>query len=189
MTMTAYQSIKRICTVASRRPRQIARLRVGIGIYLPMSATVANRRVYDAFLGADLGARTFYHGHSYSGNALAAAVARCHLRLIQDGEVLANVRARSAQLRALLDDRLGSHKSVRAIRLCGLMGGIELAPPEADLRWGRRVTAATVDRGVLVRPIGDVITLVPPLTITEREIVRIVDALCGAIDEVTTERS
>ena len=66
------------------------------------------------------------------------------------------------------------------------MAGIELAPPAPDLRWGRRVTAATVERGVLVRPIGDVVTLVPPLTITELEIVRIVDALAAAMDEVTT---
>jgi adenosylmethionine-8-amino-7-oxononanoate aminotransferase len=156
------------------------------GGYLPMSATVANGRVYDAFLGADLGPRTFYHGHSYSGNALAAAVARCHLRLVTQEDVLANVRARSAQLRRLLDDRLGAHRAVRAIRVCGLMAGVELAPPAPDLRWGRRVTAATVDRGVLVRPIGDVVTLVPPLTITEADIVRIVDALAAAIDEVTT---
>ena len=75
---------------------------------------------------------------------------------------------------------------MRDIRVCGLMGGVELAPPAPGLRWGRRVTAATVERGVLVRPIGDVITLVPPLTITEPEIVRIVDALAAAIDEVTT---
>jgi adenosylmethionine-8-amino-7-oxononanoate aminotransferase len=142
--------------------------------------------VYDAFLGADLGPRTFYHGHSYGGNALAAAVARRHLEIIARGDVLANVCARSAQLRELLDERLGTHPAVRAVRICGLMAGIELAPHEPDLRWGRRVTAATVERGVLVRPIGDVITLVPPLTITAGEIVRIVDAVSAAIDEVTT---
>jgi adenosylmethionine---8-amino-7-oxononanoate aminotransferase len=156
------------------------------GGYLPMSATVANRRVYDAFLGADLGPRTFYHGHSYSGNALAAAVARRHLRLVTDGDVLANVGARSSQLRGLLDDRFGSHRAVRAVRVCGLMAGIELAPPAPDLRWGRKVTAATVERGVLVRPIGDVVTLVPPLTITAPEVVRIVDALGAAVDDVTS---
>ncbi len=155
------------------------------GGYLPMSATAANRRVYDAFLGADLGPRTFYHGHSYGGNALAAAVARRHLELISEHDVLANVRARSAQLRGLLEERLRAHPSVRDIRICGLMAGVELAPPEPGLRWGRRVTAAAVDRGVLVRPIGDVITLVPPLTITAAEIVRIVDTLAAAIDEAT----
>jgi adenosylmethionine---8-amino-7-oxononanoate aminotransferase len=155
------------------------------GGYLPMSATAANRRVYDAFLGDDLGPRTFYHGHSYSGNALAAAVARRHLELILADDVLANVRARSLQLGCLLDEGLGSHPAVRDIRICGLMAGVELAPPAPGLRWGRRVTAATVERGVLVRPIGDVITLVPPLTITESEVVRIVDTLAAAIDEVS----
>ena len=155
------------------------------GGYLPMSATAANPRVYDAFLGADLGERTFYHGHSYGGNALAAAVARRHLELILEDGVLENVRDRSAQLRRLLDDRLAAHRAVAEIRICGLMAGVELAPPEPGLRWGRRVTAGCVARGVLVRPIGDVMILVPPLTITEAEIVRIVDALVAAIDEVT----
>jgi adenosylmethionine-8-amino-7-oxononanoate aminotransferase len=65
------------------------------------------------------------------------------------------------------------------------MAGIELAPPAPGLRWGRRVTAATVERGVLVRPIGDVVILVPPLTITAAEVERIVDALAAAIEEVT----
>ena len=75
------------------------------GGYLAMSATVASGRVFDAFLGDDLGARTLYHGHSYGGNALAAAVALRHLELIEAWDVLANVRERSDELRALLDDR------------------------------------------------------------------------------------
>jgi adenosylmethionine-8-amino-7-oxononanoate aminotransferase len=69
------------------------------GGYLPMSATVANDRVYRAFLGEDLGPETLYHGHSYSGNALAAAVALRHLQLLDEWDVMANVRARSEQLR------------------------------------------------------------------------------------------
>ncbi len=79
------------------------------GGYLPMSATAASRRVFDAFLGRDLGERTLYHGHSYSGNALAAAVALRHLELLQAWDVLENVRARSDELRGLLDDRIASH--------------------------------------------------------------------------------
>ena len=63
------------------------------GGYLPLSATVASGRVFDAFLGADLSARTLYHGHSYSGNALAAAVALRHLELIDAWDVLTNVRS------------------------------------------------------------------------------------------------
>jgi adenosylmethionine-8-amino-7-oxononanoate aminotransferase len=156
------------------------------GGYLPMSATVASDRVFAAFLGPDLSERTLYHGHSYGGNALAAAVALRHLRLIDEWDVLANVRARSAQLRALLDERIAPTPSVKEIRLHGLMGGVELAPPTDGLLWGRRVCAAAVRRDVLLRPIGDVVVLMPMLTSTADEIVRIVDVLADAIAEVCT---
>jgi adenosylmethionine-8-amino-7-oxononanoate aminotransferase len=153
--------------------------------YLPMSATVAAGRVFDAFLGPDLSERTLYHGHSYSGNALAAAVALRHLELIDAYDVLANVAARSDELRGLLEDRVVSLPEVADVRLRGLMGGIELAPPAEGLRWGRRVCAAAVERGVLIRPLGDVVVLMPPLTVTSEEIHRIVHTVAEAIDEVT----
>ncbi len=153
--------------------------------YLPMSATVASGRVFDAFIGPDLGEKTLYHGHSYSGNALAAAVALRHLELLDARDVLANVGARSAELRGLLDDRIRPRGGVADVRLCGLMGGIELAPPTDGLRWGRRVCAAAVERGVLLRPLGDVVVLMPPLDVTSPELHRIVHALDGALAEVT----
>jgi adenosylmethionine-8-amino-7-oxononanoate aminotransferase len=153
--------------------------------YLAMSATAASGRVFDAFLGADLGERTLYHGHSYSGNALAAAVALRHLELIDAWDVLANVQARSEELRGLLDDRIAPKAAVKEVRLEGLMGGVELAPPGEGLRWGRKVCAASVDAGVLLRPLGDVVVLMPPLTITSEEIHRIVHVLDAAIDEGT----
>ncbi|HWC09738.1 MAG TPA: adenosylmethionine--8-amino-7-oxononanoate transaminase [Acidimicrobiales bacterium] len=154
--------------------------------YLPMSATVASGRVFDVFLGEDLGPRTLYHGHSFGGNGLAAAVALRHLELLTDGAVLANVAARSAQLRALLDARVAPLPEVGDIRLCGLMGGVDLLPPpgEDGGRWGRRVCAAAVERGVLLRPLGPVVVLMPPLTITAEEIERIVDVLVAAVDSV-----
>jgi adenosylmethionine-8-amino-7-oxononanoate aminotransferase len=154
------------------------------GGYLPLSATVASDRVYAAFLGPDLSERTFYHGHSYSGNALAAAVALRHLRLLAERDVVAGVRTRSATLRRLADERLAPLAPVADTRLCGLMGGVELAPPAEGLRWGRRVCAAAVRRGVLLRPLGDVVVLMPPLTITDGELERIVDVLAAAIGEV-----
>lgn len=153
------------------------------GGYLPMSATVASERVFQAFLGEDLGPRTLYHGHSYGGNALAAAVALRHLQLLSDGRVLANVAERADQLRAGLRP-LADHAAVGAVRQRGLMCGVELAPPEPGLRWGRRVCAAAVSRGVLLRPLGDVVVVMPPLTITAEEVDRILDALTGAVEEV-----
>jgi adenosylmethionine-8-amino-7-oxononanoate aminotransferase len=152
--------------------------------YLPMSVTVASDRVFRSFLGEDLGDRTLYHGHSYGGNALAAAVALRHLELFDAWHVLDNVRERSDELRRLLHDRVLSKPAVREVRLEGLMGGVELAPPTDGLRWGRRVSAAAVQRGVLLRPIGDTVVLMPPLTISSPEVHRIVAALSDSIDEV-----
>ena len=162
---------------------------VGKGItggYLAMSATVASGEVFGAFLGADLGPETFYHGHSYGGNALAAAVALEHLRLIEAWDVLANVRARAEQLSSLLAERVaGSRRGAR--------------DPSARTDGRRRAGAArrrgcagvagcapgAVARGVLLRPLGDVVVLMPPLTITADEIVRIVDALDGGLDDLS----
>ena len=155
------------------------------GGYLAMSATAANRRVHDAFLGEDLGERTFYHGHSYGGNALAAAVALEHLRLIDRDDVLANVSARSVQFAERLAGQVVPLAGVADVRQHGLMIGVELAPPADGLRWGRRVSAACVARGVLIRPLGDVIVVVPHLTTTSDEVERIVDVLAAAITEVS----
>ena len=154
------------------------------GGYLPMSATVASGEVFAAFLGEDLGPNTLYHGHSYGGNALAAAVALRHLQLFDEWDVLANVGARSEQLSDGLAARVAKLGGVREVRQQGLMVGIELDPPAEGLRWGRLVTQACGEAGVLVRSMGDVIGVVPILTSTADEIDRIVDALAGAISEV-----
>jgi len=160
---------------------------VGKGItggYLPLAATIASRPVFDAFLGPDLGERTFYHGHSYSGNALACAVALAHLHAFDRRGVLANVADRAAQLDDLLATRIATLAGVHEVRQRGLMAGIELAPPADGLRWGRRVCAAAVSEGVLLRPLGDVVVLMPILTSTSDEIDRIVGALARAIEKV-----
>lgn len=153
------------------------------GGYLPMSATVASGRVAEAFIGEDLGPATFYHGHSFGGNALAAAVARRHAELLVEWDVLANVEERGRQLAKGLD-QLSSLGSVAEVRACGLMAGVELAPPAPGLRWGRRVCAAAVDAGVLLRPLGDVVVTVPILTSTADEVDRIVEVMEGAIGAI-----
>ena len=151
------------------------------GGYLPMSATVSSARVAEAFLGDDLGPRTLYHGHSFGGNALAAAVAARHLELFAEWHVLENVAARGSQLSKRLT-QLEAHPAVREVRTCGLMAGVELAPPREGLRWGRRVCAAAVDAGVLLRPLGDVVVVMPILTSTPEEIDRISDVVEAAIE-------
>jgi len=154
------------------------------GGYLPMAATVASKKIYDAFLGPDLSEFTFYHGHSFSGNAICAAVAKRHLELFTELDVIENVRLRSAELSDLLKKEISTRSYVKEIRLQGLMGGIELAPPSDGLRWGRKVCAAAVEQGVLLRPLGDVIVLMPILTSSSDEIERIVSVLASALDEV-----
>jgi adenosylmethionine-8-amino-7-oxononanoate aminotransferase len=175
------------CEWSDTRPDLLCLGKGLTGGYLPMSATVAAGHVYDAFLGEDLGARTFYHGHSFAGNALAAAVALEHLGLIERGDVLTNVGARAGQLEGLLTREVAPLPAVRAVRQRGLMVGVELAPPAAGLKWGRRVCAGAVRRGVLLRPLGDVVVVMPPLTITADEIERITATLAEAIVEVAEE--
>lgn len=155
------------------------------GGYLPMAVTAANRRVYDAFLGEDLGPRTLYHGHSYGGNALAAAVAAAHLDLFDRWGVLDHVTERAAQFGELLDTHVARLPQVREVRQCGLMIGIELAPPTEGLRWGRRASAACVENGVLIRPLGDVVVIMPILTTTADEAERIVTTVARAIGGLT----
>ncbi len=151
------------------------------GGYLPMSATVASGPVFDAFNGPDLSAFTLYHGHSYGGNALAAAVALRHLELFRELGVLENVAARATQFSELLGRVPGP---VREVRQKGLMIGVELDPPTGGLRWGRRVCAEAVDRGVLLRPLGDVVVIMPILTTTADEATLITEVLAESIAAV-----
>jgi len=157
------------------------------GGYLPLSATVVSRPVYEGFLGEDLGTSTFYHGHSYGGNALACAVALRHLQLLEEWDVLSHVRTVADHLGTRLDSDIAGLDGVAEVRRRGLMVGVELAPPEGSVRWGRRVCAAAVRRGVLLRPLGDVVVVMPPLTSTAAELDRVVDVLAGCIAEVRTE--
>ncbi len=154
------------------------------GGYLPLSATVASAQVFAAFLGEDLGPKTLYHGHSFGGNALGAAVALRHLQLLSEWRVLDHVARVADQLGRALDERVAPHRAVAQVRRRGLMAGVALAPPAPGLRWGRAVCAATTRRGVLLRPLGDVVVVMPPLTITPDEVEELVGALAAALDEV-----
>ena len=157
------------------------------GGYLPLSATVVSAEVFDAFRGEDLGTATFYHGHSYGGNALGCAVALRHLQLLDEWDVLDHVGVVARHLGARLDDTVVGRPGGGAVRRRGLMVGVDLAPPPGGVRWGRRVCAAAVRRGVLIRPLGDVVVVMPPLTSTVDELDRVVDVLAACIDEVWAE--
>jgi adenosylmethionine---8-amino-7-oxononanoate aminotransferase len=160
------------------------------GGYLPLAATLATDEVYEAFLAPRREFKTFFHGHTYTGNPLACAAAIASLDLFEREGTLANVRARAAQLGAALTARLGRHPHVGDIRRRGLMTGIELvadasgAPyPVEDFR-GVKVCDRVRDLGVILRPLGDVVVLMPPLSITEAEVSLMVDAVATAIGDV-----
>jgi adenosylmethionine-8-amino-7-oxononanoate aminotransferase len=155
------------------------------GGYLPMSATAASAKVYEAFLGEDLGGRTLAHGHSYGGNALAAAVALAHLRILMRPGFLDEIAEKGERLGRLLDRRVRRHPLVAEVRRSGLMVGVALVGlAERPGRLGRLVCMGAVRRGVLLRPLGDVVVLMPPLTTTDEELERIVATLEAALDDL-----
>jgi adenosylmethionine-8-amino-7-oxononanoate aminotransferase len=159
------------------------------GGYLPMAATLTTERVFEAFLGPPAEGRTFFHGHTYTGNALAAAAALATLDIFDHDQVLAALPAKIAHLTEALQ-RLRLLPAVGDIRQYGLAAGIELVadrstrmPYPAAERRGMRVCRSARDRGVFLRPLGDTIICMPPLSITEAEITHLVDAIAAGIRE------
>ena len=157
------------------------------GGYLPLAATLSTDEIYEVFLGERAEQKTFYHGHSYTGNALGCAAALASLDLFASENVMTRVAQRSAQLAELLADTIRPLPSVREIRQKGLMVGIELGAagkpvPPTEGR-GMKVCMAVRRHGVILRPLGDVIVLMPPLCITEEELQLLVSATANAMVE------
>jgi adenosylmethionine---8-amino-7-oxononanoate aminotransferase len=148
---------------------------------LALSATLAGRHVYEAFLGAPNDGRQFFHGHSFAANPIACAAALASLDLFTAERTLERVAELDAALPAVLAP-LAAHPRVREIRRAGLMCGIDLQPetPGAAEPQGRRIADALYERGMFTRPLGDVIQLVPPLCTTLDEL----RAFAGALLDV-----
>jgi adenosylmethionine---8-amino-7-oxononanoate aminotransferase len=132
------------------------------GGYLPLAATFATQQIFDAFLGDPLEGKTFYHGHTYTGNPLACAAAMASLNLFEKNDVVRSVSAKAVVFGEMLL-RLKSMPHVREVRQKGFMVGIELQGFDPQARTGAAVCAAVRKHGVILRPLGDVIVLMPPL--------------------------
>lgn len=163
------------------------------GGYLPLSATVTTPRIYDAFQGSASSGRSFLHGHTYSGNQLAAAAALATIGLLESGEASSHFDERAAQLERWLQ-KLHAHPHVAATRQKGMIAAVELTaqPGEmsaypAELQVGYRVCRETLRRGVWLRPLRDTLVIMPPLSISQEELNQLGDALFAAIDQVTGE--
>jgi adenosylmethionine---8-amino-7-oxononanoate aminotransferase len=161
------------------------------GGYMPMAATLATDEIWQAFLGDASSGRTFYHGHTYGGNPLAAAAAMATLDVFEQERTLSHLPQKIAHLGALLAP-LADHPHVGDIRQCGLIAGIELVrdratrePYPASERIGRRVCEVAQRKGVLLRPLGDVIVIWPHLTISLDQLAQIVTAIADGIADVT----
>ena len=158
------------------------------GGYLPLAATLTTERIYEGFLGRFEDSRTFFHGHTYTGNPLACAAAIATLETFTRERTMQSLQPKIELLTRMLEQRVDPLDGVAAIRQRGFMVGIELvdAPPEA--RLGHEVTLAARRRGAIVRPLGDVVVLMPALVITEADLRRLVSITADAIAEVGAER-
>jgi len=167
---------------------------VGKGItggYLPLAATFTTDEIYDAFLGEHEDLRTFYHGHSYTGNQLACAAALASLELFERDALLDRVAASSEIVRSRLAP-LTALPHVGEIRQRGLMVGIELVRDRATketfdwkLAVGQRVCRRARELGMITRPLGDVVTFVPPLATEDSDLDAMLDILEQAVVEGT----
>ena len=159
------------------------------GGYLPLAATLTTDEIFDAFLASPDAGRTFYHGHTYTGNPLGCAAALASLELFDQNEVLENVARLSERLREKLQP-LEDHPHVAEVRGRGVMVGIELVenrrglqPYPAARRIGHLVTLAARKRGIIIRPLGDVIILMPAPAMPAELVDRLVKGTIEAIDE------
>jgi len=162
------------------------------GGYLPLAATLATEDVFAAFLARYEEYRAFFHGHTYTGNALASAVALASLRLFTEERTLERLQPKIARLRERLAGDIAPLGHVGDVRQQGVMVGIELvadraarSPYATDARIGQRVVAAARARGVILRPLGNVIVLMPPLAIAPAELDLLLDVTRDAIREAT----
>jgi adenosylmethionine-8-amino-7-oxononanoate aminotransferase len=150
------------------------------GGYLPLSAVLAREAVYEAFLGAPSAARTFFHGHSYTANPLCCAAALANLALMGERGTVAHAAHVGERIGTLLKS-VEQYDGVREVRRIGTMTGIEVEP--VTERTGFAVCQAARRRGVWVRPLGDVVVLMPPLAIGEDDL----ETLCSVVDESIRE--
>ena len=162
------------------------------GGYLPLAATLSTDRIYDAFLGEPHEGRTFFHGHTFTGNALGCAAALASLDLVERDDAVGRGRAVAEQMAGRLT-ALVDHPHVAQVRQKGTMVGIELVADRdpltafpAERRTGHRVTRAARDRGVIVRPLGDTVVLMPAPMMPTADVDRLVDVTLEAIDAAVT---
>ena len=160
------------------------------GGYLPLAATLATERIYEGFLGRFEEFRTFFHGHTYTGNPLACAAALATLDVFEEERTLERLAAQDRAARSSCSSRSRRTRTVREVRRRGLhdRASSSRSSPLAA-RMGHRVTLEARRRGAVIRPLGDVVVLMPPLAISDGELTRLVAITAEAIDAATGDRA
>ena len=163
------------------------------GGYLPLAATAMKEKIYEAFFDHDDLNKTFFHGHTYTGNPLACAAASASLELLVE-QTLPNLGSTAEAFVEALNN-CGELKHVGDTRRVGMMGALELVadpktnkPYDPALRMGHRVILEARDRGAILRPLGDVIVLMPPLSITPAQVKQLGEIVYQSIKKVTKKR-
>src|SRR5829696_4206332 len=151
------------------------------GGYMPLAATLATERVYDGFLGAPEEQRTFFHGHTYTGNPLACAAALANLDAFEQERTIQRLQPKIRLLEKLLEE-VGRMPEVVDVRGRGLMVGIDLGEHDPALRVGHRVAIGARRRGAIIRPLGETIVLMPPLSITNGDLRHLVQITVESIE-------
>lgn len=164
------------------------------GGYMPLAATLTTNKIYKAFLGRYDEYKAFFHGHTYTGNPLGCAAALANLDIFERENTLANVREKAVLLKKLLE-KFKELGHVGDIRQVGLVAGIELVKDKATKepfppgkRVGYRACLRARDFGLIIRPLGDTIVIMPPLSITEKELSKIASITFDCVMELTDEK-
>jgi adenosylmethionine-8-amino-7-oxononanoate aminotransferase len=159
--------------------------------YLPLAATLTTQKVYDAFLGEYRELKTFFHGHTFTGNPIACAAALASLDLFESERLLEGLAPKIAYLGKRLE-ALAGLPHVGECRQCGMVGGIELVqdkesrePYPWEERLGIQVCTEARRHGLFLRPLGNVIVVFPPLSITPEELKLLMDGIEASITAVT----
>jgi adenosylmethionine-8-amino-7-oxononanoate aminotransferase len=164
------------------------------GGYLPLAATLSTEEIFSAFLGEYKEYRTFFHGHTYTGNPLGCAVAIANLDLFVQESILEKMQPRIGYLQRRLQNEFLPLPHVSDVRQWGYMVGIELVQDKAgrknyapERRIGHKVIHEARNHNVMIRPLGDIIILMPPLSITDGELATLLDVTYDCIRRVTED--
>lgn len=163
------------------------------GGYMPLAVTIAAEEVFDAFLGEYSEFKTFFHGHSYTGNPLACSVANACLDIFEKDNILESLAPKIGLLEGWLN-KISAHPHVGEARNKGLMSGVELvmnkksnAPYPVEEKIGWRVAYEARNHGVLIRPLGGVVVLMPPLIISLENLQRLLEVIELSIEAATAQ--